>query len=664
MHRESPGATPRPSNDGQTLLTAATHSRRLQVFRHEVEMLATRAAADCDRMLRLAHQPDRSAWRDAIGQALLSARLVASRCQVSVPADEQQAERRLDELEQATREGLQRIVEAMGTILHHVPVSLDDDLLAADARSVRGLAMTALSISSRGASGARPSGAAELAAGAITPNPAAGIAAPDALAGLPPRVICADDSPEIRKMMSRILSRLGYEVLTAEHGRQALDLARATPPDLVLTDIDMPEMDGIELLKAIKADAALAHLPVIVISSDAATARVAESLDLGADDHLGKPFQARVLEARVRSSLQRKRMRDAELDHVRRASMIAAAAEAADRDAYVAGSLAGIARGNDQLAHLARVFDRLVTHLKTREDRLHRRLRQLRAEMGDVTSAGVKAARQNAESPFEAGQVLAGRYEIIHQVGRGGMGVVYHASDLELHEDVAIKVVRPDVIADDPALVGRLKSEIRLSRKLSHPNILRAHDIGEHGGMYFISMEYVRGVSLLDMLDQTGRISVEAVLAVGTQLADALGAAHAAGIIHRDIKPANMLMDEQGALKVMDFGLAKAIRQEHGQTQGGVAVGTPQYMAPEQLMGGALDGRSDLFAAGIVLYECLTGRPPFVADSPVALVAQMIDGGYPALDTLVPDVPPPLAAIIGRLLELQPEGRVQTAQEL
>jgi serine/threonine protein kinase len=244
------------------------------------------------------------------------------------------------------------------------------------------------------------------------------------------------------------------------------------------------------------------------------------------------------------------------------------------------------------------------------------------------------------------------------------MGVVYHAVDRELKENVAIKIVRADLVAENATFVERLKSEIRLARKLSHANILRAHDLGEFGGTYFITMEYVNGVSVQEMLDQRGVISPDATVALGIQLADALAAAHAEQIVHRDIKPANLLMDERGTLKVLDFGVAKVIAGEPGLTMQGVAVGTPQYMAPEQLMGGALDARADLFAVGVVLYECLTGRPPFLADSAVALVEQMLDCEYPRLTDIAADVPPRLAAVIDSLLQPKPEARVQTAADL
>jgi serine/threonine protein kinase len=174
----------------------------------------------------------------------------------------------------------------------------------------------------------------------------------------------------------------------------------------------------------------------------------------------------------------------------------------------------------------------------------------------------------------------------------------------------------------------------------------------------------VKGITVAQLLDRRGRLSVEATLAVGTQLADALAVAHEAQIIHRDIKPENLLVDENGVLKVMDFGIARATEREERITEGGFIVGTPEYMAPEQLVGGKLDGRSDLFAAGVVLYECLAGRPPFIADGPAALLRQLSANEIVPIAQLVPRVPERLDALILQLLKFQPADRPQSARDL
>ena len=682
--RTAAGIALRPAEpDAQTRLTGVTHSRRFEMFRHEVEALATRIVADCQRMMRGADS-GRPARRDAIGRALLAGHQAVSLCQAPVISDEGQAEAALAALVLAVRTGLQPVVDAMGEIIRHLPGSVADELMVSDARSVRAMAVTAQALTGSDADRVRRSremDPSESSAGRV-PGPAdlkatngagaavggavglEGYAGEDAAAVTQARILIADDSPAIRKVLTRLLEQMGHAVVAAADGREALDLANSSDVDLVITDIDMPRMNGIELLEAIKASDKLMHLPVIVVSSASEVDRVAASLERGADDHIGKPFHPALLGARVRSSLLRKRLRDAELEHLRRVAQITTAAEAVDRNAYVPGSLGELARGGDRLAHLARVFDRMVLHMRSREERLRARMRWLSAEISGVLPSGAANAVRSTVSPFASGQLVAGRYEIVSEIGRGGMGVVYHAIDRALHEDVAMKIVRDDLVRADTTLVDRFKSEIRLARKLSHVNVLRAHDLGEADGTWFITMEYVRGTTVLEMLDQRGQLSPDATVALGIQLADALAAAHAVQVIHRDIKPANLLVDEHGTLKVIDFGLAKVTVAEGGHTMRGVVVGTPQYMAPEQLMGDTLDGRADLFAAGVVLYECLTGRPPFASDSPVSLIAQMLDGEYTRLADVIPDVPPRLAVVIDSLLQLQPDARLQSAAEL
>ena len=242
--------------------------------------------------------------------------------------------------------------------------------------------------------------------------------------------------------------------------------------------------------------------------------------------------------------------------------------------------------------------------------------------------------------------------------------MVYLAHDRELDEDVAIKVVRQDLIREDPTLLERLKSELRLARRISHRNVVRSHDLGEWQGLYFLSMEYIRGTTVADLIASHGCLSVDSTLAIATQLVDALAVAHAAEIIHRDIKPGNLLVDETGALKVTDFGLARPIQRTSQLTLAGLAVGTPQYMSPEQLTGGDVDARTDLFATGVVLYECLTGRVPFDASTPGGLIVQMLQGPPVPVRDLQRAVPPALAGIIERLLRRERDDRFNSARDL
>jgi serine/threonine-protein kinase len=277
-------------------------------------------------------------------------------------------------------------------------------------------------------------------------------------------------------------------------------------------------------------------------------------------------------------------------------------------------------------------------------------------------SAGAMTSRAGGRvETLEPGSTLANRFEIKRVLGAGGMGMVYKAVDRELGETVAIKTLRPEIMGQDPAALDRFRSEIRLARKISHRNVVRTHDIGESNGLYYISMEFVEGSSLKDLIVSRGRLPAGAVVAIGKQLCRALEVAHEAGVIHRDIKPQNMVVEADGVLKVMDFGIARLQSRSEGHTQAGMVVGTPEYMSPEQLRGDELDPRSDLYSAGVVLYEALTGRLPHVADTPGALIGKVLSETPTPPRASVAEVSPALSAIIMQALSKDREQRPKSA---
>jgi serine/threonine protein kinase/HAMP domain-containing protein len=267
---------------------------------------------------------------------------------------------------------------------------------------------------------------------------------------------------------------------------------------------------------------------------------------------------------------------------------------------------------------------------------------------------------------LEPGQTLAVRYDIKSVLGVGGMGVVYKAIDRELSEPVAIKTLKSDLIQQDPSALDRFKSEIRLARRISHRNVVRTHDLGESGGVYFITMEFVEGKSLKELVTSRGRLPVSVVLPIAKQLCRALEVAHEEGVIHRDIKPQNMVVQADGVLKVMDFGIARLAERkpDAGHTQAGMVVGTPEYMAPEQLLGDEIDARADLYAAGVVIYECLTGRLPHEADTPIALISKVLDEKPVPPRDLQSEIPQPLSDIIVRTIARDRDKRPKSAAEL
>jgi serine/threonine-protein kinase len=279
-----------------------------------------------------------------------------------------------------------------------------------------------------------------------------------------------------------------------------------------------------------------------------------------------------------------------------------------------------------------------------------------------VTPPGATGA--DTLSGFSPGALMGQRFEILAVLGSGGMGVVYKARDRELDDLVALKMLRKELLGD-PGNLDRLKAEIKLARKITHPNVLRTHDFGEIGGMPYISMEYVRGVTLRYLLDQTHRLPFSAGLRLAKQLCAGLGAAHAQGVMHRDIKPENLILEPTGNAKLMDFGIARPIKRlEAGQTQAGFIVGTPLYLSPEQLEGQEVDARADIYSTGVVLYEIFTGELPFNGSNAVEIMMKHLRDPAPPPRSHWPEIPPKLEAIILRCLEKNPEARYRTVEDL
>jgi serine/threonine protein kinase len=228
---------------------------------------------------------------------------------------------------------------------------------------------------------------------------------------------------------------------------------------------------------------------------------------------------------------------------------------------------------------------------------------------------------------------------------------------------VAVKTLRPELLRD-PTLIERFKTEIRLARHITDKHVVRTHDFGERDGICYLTMEYVEGLTVRELLDTRGRLGVAPTLAIATQLAQSLAAAHEQGVIHRDIKPQNLLLDREGGLKVMDFGIARLAGGTSGLTEVGMTIGTPDYMSPEQMLGEAVTEGSDLYSVGVVLFECLTGRLPFVANSAVALIAKSLREQPPDPASLNSEIPASLSALVLRLLGKTPDQRPANAREL
>jgi HAMP domain-containing protein/predicted Ser/Thr protein kinase len=329
---------------------------------------------------------------------------------------------------------------------------------------------------------------------------------------------------------------------------------------------------------------------------------------------------------------------------------------------------------HDEIGVLSQAFRSLVEDLREKAQLVELMTQAAAGSATQPLASAPTAIREVAERPslgsggdrLTPGSVFANRYEVKEILGAGGMGVVYRAFDRELGEPVAIKTLRPDTVADDPVALERFKQEIRLARRIAHRNVVRTYDLGEVNGIYYLTMEYVEGTSLKQLIQSRGRLPVPVSLTVGKQLCRALEVAHEQGVIHRDIKPQNIVVEANGFLKVMDFGIARLANPPKGKglTEQGMAIGTPDYMSPEQLSGLELDPRSDLYSAGVVIFESITGRVPFEADTPWSLIAQHLEQEPPDPRSVNPDVPEPLAKAVLKAMAKDRENRYQTAGEM
>jgi len=263
---------------------------------------------------------------------------------------------------------------------------------------------------------------------------------------------------------------------------------------------------------------------------------------------------------------------------------------------------------------------------------------------------------------LQIGIVLGNRYEILELLGEGGMGAVYKAADREVDRIVALKVIRPEM-ASNPEILARFKQELLLSSQVTHRNVIRIYDLGEAQGVKFITMEYLEGENLHQILKQRDKLEVAEAVDIMEQVACGLAAAHAVGIIHRDLKPSNIMRDKSGRVVLMDFGLARTFSGD-GMTRTGAMLGTMEYMSPEQAQGMDVKASSDIFTVGLILYELLAGVTPFYAESAIASLLKRTQQRAVPLADVDRNIPGALSNIVAKCLEKDPANRYQSAEEL
>jgi serine/threonine protein kinase/Tfp pilus assembly protein PilF len=281
---------------------------------------------------------------------------------------------------------------------------------------------------------------------------------------------------------------------------------------------------------------------------------------------------------------------------------------------------------------------------------------------GEKISAPVTETLETPKEELTTGSTFAGRYQIIEELGKGGMGKVYKAQDTDLKEKVAIKLLKPEIAADKKT-IERFRNELKFARKIRHKNVCQMYDLNKEEGTHYITMEYVDGKDLKSMIRMMGQLSAGKTIYIAKQVCEGLTEAHRLGVVHRDLKPQNIMVDEDGNARIMDFGIARSLKTK-GITATGVMIGTPEYMSPEQVEGKEVDQRSDIYSLGVILYEMVTGKVPFEGDTPFTIGVKHKSETPKDPKELNTQLPEELNRVILRCLEKDREKRYQSAGEV
>jgi len=277
-------------------------------------------------------------------------------------------------------------------------------------------------------------------------------------------------------------------------------------------------------------------------------------------------------------------------------------------------------------------------------------------------SASPTKTLEKAPDELTRGTTFAARYEVIEELGSGGMGKIYRVFDKKIEEEVALKLIRNE-ISSDKKTIERFRNELKVARKIAHRNVCKMYDLGEERGTYYITMEYISGKSLKSMIGMMGQLSAGQVVFIAKQVCEGLAEAHRLGVVHRDLKPSNIIIDREGNARVVDFGIARSLRAK-GITGPGVMIGTPEYMSPEQVEGKEVDLRSDIYSLGVILFEMMTGKLPFKGDTPLSIALKHKTETPPDPRKYNAQIPEELSQLILRCMKKDKEKRYKDAKEL
>lgn len=434
-------------------------------------------------------------------------------------------------------------------------------------------------------------------------------------ANLSADILVVDDHPHNLEVLRTVLEAEGYRVHVEQDGHAALHAAASSPFDLALIDIRMPQMDGYELCERLKSDPRTRDIPVIFLSALDDASNKVRAFDSGGEDYIVKPFK--VVEV--------------------------------------------LARVNIQLRNAA-----IHRQIQAKNDELRKRnaelLRSTSGERGVHTPGGSPLSLSPERATHD---LFDGKYELGDIIGHGGFGEVRRATHVVLGRMVAIKIIRPGQPLTS-ADAARVRLEGMSACRVDHPNAIAIWDAGlTPQGVIYLVMELLSGQSLRDTLEQDGKLSVARTLEIARVIAEVLATAHAAGVIHRDIKPDNIFLHishpGEEIVKVVDFGIAKLVQGPGNPplTINGQMIGTPQYLAPERLLGNSYDGRSDIYSLGCMMYEMITGKPPFVPNDhmPWIVANQHVGQDARPITEIEPNIAEDVADLIHAALAKRPEIR-------
>jgi DNA-binding response OmpR family regulator len=448
--------------------------------------------------------------------------------------------------------------------------------------------------------------------------------------GLKGDILIVDDNPVNLNVLSGMLSEKDFRVRVATGGRRALMAARTCAPDLVMLDINMPDLDGYEVCRQLKADEVTRDVPVIFISALDETMDKVRAFESGGVDYVTKPFQFGEVLARIENQLK--------------------------------------------IARLKKDLERKNDELNRKNDELVRKNDELIRSREEILRQTQRVERMfSALSEVLPGTVLDDKYRLDEKIGSGGFGAVFRATHLGLNRSVAVKIFRPRTGDVTPEALERFRLEGVSACRVMHPNAVQVLDSGvSTAGIAYLVMELLEGMTLGDMLKDAGPISPDRTVRIMLPVCEVLAEAHKCGVIHRDVKPDNIFLHETRdgeVVKVLDFGLAKLLEDETSVDLQNLTIGrmmgTPTYMSPERLNDLPYDGRADVYSLGVMMYQLLNGRVPFFSkEGDTWAVAVMHLTKEPApLRESNPSVPEPLERLVLRTLAKAPAER-PTAREL